>query len=115
MERKVFVSYDNWDIKTPFVSYNDEKFMQEINKKNINTHNKSNIVQYFKDINTKKKNTPYTHIYKMTLYFKNINANKKYKQHIHRNLNVEDSSKFNNNFCKALRDCFLKNFNIKNI
>lgn len=55
MSTKVFVSYVDWTIKTPFVSYSDEKFMNEfikntkLNNSAIYNNNltKSGIVNYF--------------------------------------------------------------------
>jgi hypothetical protein len=42
MPTKVFISHVDWNVKTPFVSYSDEKFVKEL--ENINF---SPVVVYF--------------------------------------------------------------------
>ena len=42
MPRKVFISHVDWNVKTPFVSYSDEKFVKELENSNF-----SPIVVYF--------------------------------------------------------------------
>ena len=42
MPRKVFVSHVDWNVKTPFVSYSDEKFVKELENSNF-----SPVVVYF--------------------------------------------------------------------
>ena len=42
MPTKVFISHVDWNVKTPFVSYSDEKFVKELENSNF-----SPIVVYF--------------------------------------------------------------------
>ena len=101
MPSKVFVSYtdSSWDIKTPFVSYSDEKFIQEINKKVV-INNESDIVVYFKNRNSNKIKVTGT-----LLQFC-LRANKKYKDR-ETLLELEDSSvKCNSKLYKAITNCF---------
>ena len=65
MSAKVFVSHVNWNIKTPFVSYSDKKFIDELekntklNNSTIHDNNltKSKIINYFIKKNTKLNNS----------------------------------------------------------
>ena len=43
MSTKLFISHVDWNIKTPFVSYSDNKFLQELENSNF-----SPVVVYFK-------------------------------------------------------------------
>ena len=65
MSAKVFVSHVDWEIKTPFVSYSDEKFINEL-QENTKLNNstiydndltKSKIANYFIKKNTKLNNS----------------------------------------------------------
>lgn len=42
MPTKLFISHVDWNIKTPFVSYSDNKFLQELENSNF-----SPVVVYF--------------------------------------------------------------------
>ena len=35
MPTKLFISHVDWNVKTPFVSYSDEKFVKELENSNL--------------------------------------------------------------------------------
>ena len=66
MPTKLFISNDNWNVKTPFVSYSDEKFVKELENSNF-----SPVVIYF------KKRAKITNRYSRGIYNYFINVRKK--------------------------------------
>ena len=49
MPTQVFISHVDWNVKTPFVSYSDEKFVKELENSNF-----SPVVVYFEKREKKK-------------------------------------------------------------
>jgi hypothetical protein len=73
MPTKVFISHDDWNIKTPFISYSDNKFLRELRKTDMIP-----IVIYFEKkakIRHRIKNSIYN-------YFVNIRKKKVEKQRL---------------------------------
>ena len=66
MPTKLFISHVDWNIKTPFVSYSDNKFLQELENSNF-----SPVVVYF------KKRAKITNQYSRGIYNFCINVRKK--------------------------------------
>ena len=73
MSTKLFISHVDWNIKTPFVSYSDEKFVKKLEISNI-----SPIVLYFKK-RAKLSNRLDRGIYN---YFINVRKKKIEKQNL---------------------------------
>ena len=116
MAAKVFVSHVDWNIKTPFVSYSDKKFIDELVKEKqkkddtqedyilsmeYNTRD-SNIIEYFKNKNSHNK------IYGVTTsflnYFKDVKKRKLNKQQ--EKLLKEKENSENKNICSLLAKLF---------
>ena len=57
MSAPIFVSHENWTIKTPFVTYYDLGFITNIQEKNIKDEIRQNyeIMNYFKNKDFKNK------------------------------------------------------------
>jgi len=71
MPTKVFISHVNWNVKTPFISYSDEKFAKELENINLPP-----VVVYFEK--REKKSIRYSRgIYN---YFVNLRKKKIEKQ-----------------------------------
>lgn len=71
MPTKLFISHVDWNLKTPFVSYSDEKFVKELENSNF-----SPVVVYFKK-RAKKRYRLGRGIYN---YFVNVRKKKIEKQ-----------------------------------
>ena len=63
-----FISHENWNIKTPFVSYNEPEFIKEI------TSNNSTMLNYYINYKNKNKNKNNK---QPSNYFKNYFINRK--------------------------------------
>lgn len=109
MTTPIFVSHENWRIYTPFVSYSDKKFIDELVKErqkenNMQEYNSkdSNIVEYFKNRNSHNK------IYGVTRsllnYFKDVKKRKINKQQ--EKLLKEKENSENKNICSLLAKLF---------
>lgn len=73
MPTKVFISHVDWNVKTPFISYSDEKFVKELENSNF-----SPVVIYFKK--REKKSIRYSRgIYN---FFINVRKKKIEKQNL---------------------------------
>ena len=73
MPTKVFISHDDWNIKTPFISYSDNKFLRELKKTDMIP-----IVIYFE----KKAKNRYIIGKGIYNYFVNIRRKKVEKQRL---------------------------------
>lgn len=84
----MFVSYDDWTIKTPFVSYSDKDFIEEYKykykNKNENAREKEYtrkpeyaVVDYFVRRNRLNK---WRNVSKVVIHFININRKNKEKE-----------------------------------
>lgn len=89
MPTKLFISHVDWNVKTPFVSYSDEKFVKKLENSNI-----SPIVLYFKK-RAKLSNRLERGIYN---YFINVRKKKIEKQNL-----LEKREK--NNLWSSLMKC----------
>lgn len=71
----MFVSYDDWTIKTPFVSYSDKDFIEEYKDTYKYVREKENgIVYYFEQRNRLNK---LRNVSKVVIHFININRKNK--------------------------------------
>ena len=109
MSTPIFVSHENWNIKTPFVSYSDEKFIDELLKErqkedDTQKYNASDskIIEYFTNRNSHNK------IYGVTTsllnYFKDVKKRKLDKQK--EKLLKEKENSENKNICSLLAKLF---------
>lgn len=73
MPRKVFISHVDWNVKTPFVSYSDEKFVKE-----LKTIDLIPVVTYFE----KKAKNRYRLCRRIYNYFVNIRRKQVEKQRL---------------------------------
>lgn len=74
----MFVSYDDWTIKTPFVSYSDKDFIEEYRDRYKYAREKEyGIVDYFVRRNRLNK---WRNVSKVVIHFININRKNKEKE-----------------------------------
>ena len=74
----MFVSYDDWTIKTPFVSYSDNDFIEEYRDRYKYVREKEyGIVDYFVRRNRLNK---WRNVSKVVIHFININRKNKEKE-----------------------------------
>jgi 3-dehydroquinate dehydratase len=123
----VFVSHVDWNINVPFVSYNDEKFVNELSKiksskKNVtfvdvDIFDKNDTVEYFKKKYRQSKLRNYVVTINIIKYFKNIGSKKRKKKvdkiHLieHANSNNYQIEKIDSDrdkfiLCNVLAKCF---------
>ena len=116
MSTPIFVSHENWNIKTPFVSYSDQKFIDELVKERQKENDTqddyilsqkynasdSKIIEYFTNRNSHNK------IYGVTSsfvnYFKDVKKRKLDKQK--EKLLKEKANSENKNICSLLAKLF---------
>lgn len=126
----VFVSHADWNVNVPFVSYADEKFVNELSKiksskknvsfvdvSNLDVCNKNDIVEYFKKKYRQSKLRNYVIAINIINHFKNIRSkkrkNKVDKIHLIEHANTDnyqiekiDSGKDKFILCNILAKCF---------
>ena len=109
MSAKVFVSHVDWNIKTPFVSYSDEKFIDELLKERQKENDTqkynasdSKIIEYF--INRNSHNKIYSVTTSLLNYFKDVKKRKLNKQK--EKLLKEKANSENKNICTLLAKLF---------
>ena len=116
MSAKVFVSHVNWNIKTPFVSYSDKKFIDELEKNtklnNSTIHDinltKSKIANYFIKKNKKLNN--------LTIHDNNLTKSEIANYFIKKNTKLNNSTIHDNNLTKSkIANYFIKKYTFNKI
>ena len=126
----VFVSHVDWNINVPFVSYTDERFVNELSKikfskknvsfvdvSNVDVFNKNDTVEYFKKKYRQSKLRNYVITINIINHFKNIGSKKRKKKvdKIHLiehansdNYQIEKIDSYRDKFilCNILAKCF---------
>ena len=130
----VFVSHVDWNINVPFVSYTDEKFVNELSKiksskknvtfldvnnnnNNVDVCDRNDTVEYFKKRYRQSKLRNYVVTINIINYFKNIASEKRKKKvdkiHLIEHANSDnyqiekiDSDRDKFILCNILAKCF---------